>query len=173
MAARKGIKINLHLGNAAAVMMDLNSAQLNEMLSEASTAMLKVHSELELNVERLSEMLGEVKLILNEQDEHDGHDVMDRIRSGTKLSDRDLEKLNGEAFELIVEKAREDRGWRMAMEPVRKKGGTSMVWVSRGAACDRKNEYEIVDVSASSVQDTLPARDTRPNNPDPSSFPSF
>jgi serine/threonine protein kinase len=160
MAARKGININLHLGNAAAAMMDLNSAQLNEMLSEASTAMLKVHSELELNVERLSEMLGEVKLILEEQDERDGHDMMDRIRSGTKLSDRDLDKLNGETFELIVEKAREDRGWRMGMEPVRKKGDTTIVWVSRGAACDRKNEYEIVDVSASSVQDTRRVRDS-------------
>jgi hypothetical protein len=173
MAARKGVSINLHLGNAAAAMMDLNSAQLNEMLSEASTAMLKVHSELELNVERLSEMLGEVKLILDEQDERGGHEMMDRIRSGTKMSDRDLDKLNGEAFELIAEKAREDRGWRMAMEPVRNKGDTTVVWVSRGAACDRKNEYEIVDVSASSVQDILPVRDTQPHKLAPSLLPSF
>lgn len=156
MAARKGIDINLHLGNAAAAMMDLNSEQLNEMLSEASTAMLKVHSELELNVKRLSEMLGEVKLILDEQDELDGYDMLDRIRSGTKLSDRDLDKLNGEVFELIVEKAREDRGWRSAMEPVRKKGDNAIVWVSRAVASDRKFEYEIVDVSHSS--DTQPDR---------------
>jgi hypothetical protein len=150
MAARKGININLHLGNAAAAMMDINSEQLNEMLSESSPAMLKVHSELELNVERLSEMLGKVKLILDEQDELDGCDMLDRIRCGTKLSDRDLDKLNGEVFELIVEKAREDRGWRSTMEPVRKKGDNAIVWVSRAVASDRKFEYEIVDVSYSS-----------------------
>ena len=91
----------------------------------------------------LSELLTEVKHIL---DEGDYFDILGRIRSGTRLSDGDIEALNGETYELIVERSREDRGWRTVLVPARKGGESNIIWVCDAAIEDPRAEYDLVAV---------------------------
>eukprot|EP00544_Gedaniella_sp_CCMP2646_P015477 CAMPEP_0202503394 /NCGR_PEP_ID=MMETSP1361-20130828/41628_1 /ASSEMBLY_ACC=CAM_ASM_000849 /TAXON_ID=210615 /ORGANISM="Staurosira complex sp., Strain CCMP2646" /LENGTH=1063 /DNA_ID=CAMNT_0049136599 /DNA_START=154 /DNA_END=3348 /DNA_ORIENTATION=+ len=89
-----------------------------------------------------SELLTEVKQILNGGDYLD---VLERLQSGSSLSDKDVNALNGEPYEIIVERAREEQGWRRPMAPVRQKGEAAILWVSADAAEDSQNDYEEVE----------------------------
>jgi hypothetical protein len=42
--------------------------------------------------------------------------------------DKDVNALNGEPYELIVERAREEVGWRNGIVPVRKKCKANILW---------------------------------------------
>lgn len=97
-----------------------------------------------LKLDQLNEMLGEVQKILKDQDED--IDILERVQSGIRLSDKDVSVLNGETYQLICEKAREDRDWRRVMEPVRKQGDPHTVWVSRIVAMDPDSGYEVINV---------------------------
>ena len=57
-----------------------------------------------------------------------------------------MNALNGEPYELIVERAREEVGWRRGIDPVRKKGKANILWVSGEAAKDSQNEYKEVEL---------------------------
>jgi hypothetical protein len=70
-----------------------------------------------LELHQLNEMLDEVEKILKGQ-YNGGLHILECTKSGIGLSESDVDLLNGEAYELIVEKAREDRDWRRVMEPV-------------------------------------------------------
>ena len=72
-------------------------------------------------------------------------DLLVRLRRNEKLDSEDISQLNGDAYELIVEAAGEERSWRDQMEPVRTKNGYPQTfWVSKDVACDTSNGYEIV-----------------------------
>jgi serine/threonine protein kinase len=75
--------------------------------------------------------------------------LMDRLRSGggdsgssAGLSDEDVQELSGDAYELVVEKACEQGGWRSHMEPVRLPPSLKVFWVAKSVAQDPK--YAIV-----------------------------
>ena len=73
-------------------------------------------------------------------------DVLGRLRRNEELDEADILLLNGDSYELIVERAVEERGWRDRMEPVRKNGSPQSFWVSKDVASDTSNGYEIVQV---------------------------
>jgi serine/threonine protein kinase len=118
IAARKGFDMNFHLGGAGSTPLTVGPTELSELLTE-------------------------VKHIL---DEGDYFDILGRIRSGTRLTDGDIQALNGETYELIVERAREDRGWRTVMEPARKGGESNIIWVCDAVIDDPREEYNLVVV---------------------------
>lgn len=93
--------------------------------------------------DELRDLLTEVKHVL---DEGDYFDVLGRIRSGTRLSNKDVDALNGATYELLCERAREDRGWRTVMVPVHKGGESSILWVSDAVTEDPRNEYDVIVV---------------------------
>jgi len=128
-------KIALSLG-VSLTLMQLAAKQLEELDDHSGT-----HG---LDLDQLNEMLGEVENILKEQGQ--GLHILECIRSGIRLSDKDVSMLNGEAYELICEKAREDRDWRRVMEPVRKEGSPNILWVSRIVAMDPESEYDSINV---------------------------
>ena len=98
---------------------------------------------LHVGPDELSEMLTEAKHIL---DEGDSFDILGRIRTGSRLSDKDVHTLNGETYKLIVERAREERGWRTVMAPVRKSGDANILWVCDAVTEDPRNEYDVMIV---------------------------
>jgi hypothetical protein len=55
------------------------------------------------------------------------------------------QRLGDEAYELVRERALEDKEWRLHMEPVRKPPGAEVVWVSKTVALDTALGYEIVE----------------------------
>lgn len=118
LAARKGFEMNMYLGGSGSAALTVGPTELSEMLTE-------------------------VKHIL---DEGDYFDVLGRIRSGTRLSDKDIAALNGETYELIAERAREERGWRTVMAPVRKGFESNILWVCDAVTDDPRNEYEVIAV---------------------------
>ena len=73
-------------------------------------------------------------------------DVLVRLRRNEELNSGDICQLNGDAYELIVEAAGEERGWRDRMEPVRKDGSPQIVWVSKEVVSDTSNGYDIVQL---------------------------
>ena len=74
-------------------------------------------------------------------------DFLVRLRRNLVLDALDINQLNGEAYELIVERACEERGWRDRMEPVRRNGSPQIFWVSKDVASDSSNDYDIVQMS--------------------------
>ena len=90
----------------------------------------------------IAEVLEAVSPILGETG---SSDLLVRLRRNEKLDSEDISQLNGDAYELIVEAAGEERSWRDQMEPVRTKNGYPQTfWVSKDVACDTSNGYEIV-----------------------------
>jgi hypothetical protein len=73
-------------------------------------------------------------------------DILARLRRNEEFDEGDIWLLNGNAYELIVERAVEELGWRDRMEPVRKNGSPQIFWVSKDVASDRSNGYDIVHV---------------------------
>jgi hypothetical protein len=67
--------------------------------------------------------------------------LLDRLRSN-HLSMRDVQELSGEAYELVIEKALEQKGWRSNMEPVRVSPSPKVMWVSKEVA--QNPMYEII-----------------------------
>jgi hypothetical protein len=98
----------------------------------------------DLKLDQLNQMLGEVEMILKEQGQ--GLQTLDCIQSGIRLSDNDIKLLNGEAYELICEKAREDREWRQVMDPTRKMGDPHITWIASVVAMDPESEFEVINV---------------------------
>jgi serine/threonine protein kinase len=98
---------------------------------------------LQLSSTELGEMLDTVMSILEGTADLD---LLERVRSGQELCDSDVQKLNGDALEMVKEKAREQRGWRVAMEPVKVKDDARIFWVSKAVAEEPANGYAIVDV---------------------------
>jgi hypothetical protein len=98
---------------------------------------------LSLNSIRIAEMLETVSEILTETG---NYDVLSRLRRNEELDTENIRLLNGDSYELIVERAVEERGWRDRMEPVRKNGSPQIIWVSKDVASDSSNCYEIVQV---------------------------
>ena len=98
---------------------------------------------LKLDSTRIAEMLEAVSEILSETG---NSGVLDRLHRSKKLGEADIRLLNGDAYELIVEKAVEERGWRNRMEPVRENGCPPVFWVSKDVASDSRNGYDIVQV---------------------------
>jgi hypothetical protein len=100
-------------------------------------------SGLRLNLTRtgITEMLDLVGNILMETG---SSDFLVRLRRNLVFDALDINQLNGEAYELIVERAFEETGWRDCMEPVTKNGSPQIFWVSRDVAYDTGNGYEIV-----------------------------
>ena len=98
---------------------------------------------LSLNSIRIAEMLETVSEILTETG---NYDVLSRLRRNEELDTENIRLLNGDSYELIVERAVEERGWRDRMEPVRKNGSPQIFWVSKDVASDSSNGYEIVQV---------------------------
>jgi len=99
---------------------------LDLQLGAAASAVRDIDSS------KLDKLLGEVRECLAESGDHR---LLDRFKSGL-LTSSDVQKLNEEAFELLVEKANEQRGWRANMTQVRVKGETKTVWVAREHADD-------------------------------------
>ena len=98
---------------------------------------------LKLSSKRIAEMLEAASEILNETGTSN---VVNRLRSSEDLDEADIRLLNGDAYELIVERAIEERGWRNRMEPVRKNGSPQVFWVYKDVASDTSNGYDIVQV---------------------------
>jgi len=106
-------------------------------LGDAATELL------ELGSDKLTEMLDEVGEILQESDDHG---ILERLRSGNSLLEEDIQKINGDALDLVVEKARGELGWRYAMEPVKaNRDSAKTKWVSKAIANDPQYRYEIID----------------------------
>jgi serine/threonine protein kinase len=93
--------------------------------------------------DQMLQVLEELSVILKECGD-DG--LMDRLRSGCgsspALLDKDVRELCGDAYELVVEKAVEQNGWRSAMEPVRLPPSPKVFWVTKLVA--QEPQYEIV-----------------------------
>ena len=96
---------------------------------------------MEIGADKIGEMLEEVETFL---DKTDGNTVVDRLRN-QQLGPKDINELNGDAFETVMDKAREQQGWRSEMEPVRVHGDTRTLWVSRNIAQDPRNGYTILN----------------------------
>jgi hypothetical protein len=88
--------------------------------------------------EQIRQVLEELSAILKECG--DGG-LLDRLRA-QQLSEDNVRELNGDAYELVVEKACEQNGWRSQMEPVRVPPRSKVFWVAKAVAADPK--YEIV-----------------------------
>jgi hypothetical protein len=98
---------------------------------------------LKLSRTRIAEMLEAVSEILTATG---SSDVLGRLRRNEELDEADIRLLNGDSYELVVERAVEDWGWRDRMEPVRKNGSPQIFWVSKDVASDSRNGYEVVQV---------------------------
>ena len=97
---------------------------------------------LKLDSTKLADILESASEILTETG---SSDVLGRLRRGENLSAENICQLNGDAYELMVEKAGEDRSWRDHMEPVRKNCSSPQIfWVSKDVASDAANGYEII-----------------------------
>ena len=99
---------------------------------------------LKLTRSEIAEMLDAVGDILMETG---SFDFLVRLRRNLVLDSLDTNQLNGEAYELIVERACEERGWRDRMEPVRTNGSPQICWVSKEVAYNTSNDYEVVQMS--------------------------
>jgi hypothetical protein len=66
--------------------------------------------------------------------------LLDRLRTGgdcgsnAGLSDEDVRELSGDAYELVIEKACEQDGWRSQMAPVRVPPSPKVFWVATSIA---------------------------------------
>ena len=98
---------------------------------------------LKLDSAKLADILESVSEILTETG---SCDLLGRLRRSEELAAGDISLLNGYAYELVVEKAWEDRGWRERMERVQKSGSPRIFWVSKDVACETSNGYDIVQV---------------------------
>ena len=98
---------------------------------------------LKLNSTKLAEILEAMSESLTETG---SSDLLGRLRRNEDFDVEDIRQLNGDAYELIVEMAGEESGWREHMEPVRMKGSHQVFWVSRDVAYDKSNGYEIVQL---------------------------
>jgi serine/threonine protein kinase len=118
------------------------------LLQMSTTAGLNVNPDadgvasylIHVSSNRLSEMLQELSAIL---DESNSRGLLDRLRA-QDLTDQDVRDLNGEAYELVIEKACEQAGWRSQMEPVRLPPSPAVFWVAKSVAQDPMFEI-IVD----------------------------
>jgi serine/threonine protein kinase len=122
LGLKTGLNVSLALDGAAADLIYITSDHMRQVLDELSS-------------------------ILKDCGD-DG--LLDRLRSGGSvsgsgspgLSEKDVRELSGDAYELVVEKACEQDGWRSQMEPVRLPPSPQVFWVSKAVAQDPK--YEIV-----------------------------
>ena len=101
-------------------------------------------ARLKLDSAKLAAILESVSEFLTETGS--SCDMLGRLRRSEELDAEDIRQLNGDAYELVVEMAGEDRGWRDRMEPVRKNGSPQIFWVSKDVACETSNGYDIVKV---------------------------
>jgi serine/threonine protein kinase len=119
-------------------------AGLNVSLDLDGTASELFH----VSSDHMRQVLDELSGILKECGD-DG--LLERLRSGggsgggssPALSDRDVRELSGDAYELVIEKACEQNGWRSQMEPVRMPPSPKVFWVAKSIANGPK--YEIVN----------------------------
>jgi serine/threonine protein kinase len=116
-------------------------AGLNVSLDLDGTASELFH----VSSDHMRQVLDELCAILKESGD-DG--LVERLRSGggndrrPSLSDQDVRELSGDAYELVIEKACEQNGWRSQMEPVRLPPSPKVFWVAKAIA--RNPKYEIV-----------------------------
>jgi hypothetical protein len=103
----------------------------------------EARATLKLSNAMIGEILEAVSEILTETG---SSDLLLRLRRDEELDEEDIRQLNGDAYELIVETAGEERGWRESMEPVRKDGFPQIFWVSKEVANDTSSGYDIVQV---------------------------
>ena len=96
-----------------------------------------------INQQELEVMFKDVEHMLQDTGELD---ILSRVRSGFQLSDQDVRVLNGNAYEMLAEKARQDLGWRRAIQPVRKLFDIEISWVATSVAEDLENKYEVIEV---------------------------
>jgi ankyrin repeat protein len=113
MSMKVGLNVNLDLDGVTSVLFEISPSHIAEMFSEAT----KLWKE---TINR---------------------GLLDRFES-LQLTDEDVKELSGEAYELLLEKASEQNGWRDAMETVRIPPSPAVMWVSKEVAADPM--YEIV-----------------------------
>ena len=103
----------------------------------------RIWGNAEIDDTSIAEILEAVGDILKESS---SFDFLVRLRSNMVLDAEDINQLNGDAYELIVETAGGESGWRKCMEPVTKNGSPQIFWVSRDVSYDTSNGYAIVQV---------------------------
>jgi hypothetical protein len=112
-------------------------------LQAAAKAGLQVSLDLgailHIDLKRIDEMLGVVSELLRETD---NGALLERLHQ-KKLTEGDVQQLNGKPYELVVEKAGEQPGWRASMVPVRIPRSAQVLWVTKDVARERK--YEVVN----------------------------
>lgn len=119
----------------ASIKVALNvSLDLNDLMPGVSTSGV---IECEVTASQIANMLEAVSKMLAEGTTNDGLTGSSQSTHSQKLID--------DAYELVREKAHEQRGWRSKMEPVRKPHGAEVFWVTRAVALDSARGYEIVE----------------------------
>jgi serine/threonine protein kinase len=113
MSMKVGLNVNLDLDGVASVLFEISSSHIAELLNE------------------VTEIL----------EETNNRGLRDRLEL-LQLSDNDVRELSGDAYELLLEKASEQIGWRSAMETVRTPSSPAVLWVTKEVAADPM--YEIV-----------------------------
>jgi hypothetical protein len=106
---------------------------VNLALDEAASALFHVSDD------HVAEMLEATREILVEA--RNG-DLLDRIQRND-LTDEDVQELSGDAYEMVVEKAR-GGGWRSRMTPVTTTPSPKVIWVCNEAAS--RPAYEPVNL---------------------------
>jgi hypothetical protein len=91
-----------------------------------------------ISLSHIAEMFHEVSVIL---DETGRSGLLDRLRS-QQLTDQDVQELTGDAYELVIEQASEQKGWRSQMEPVQRPPSPKVFWVTKAVASDP--QYEVI-----------------------------
>jgi serine/threonine protein kinase len=115
MSMKAGLNVSLDLDGVASDLFQVSSNHVSEMLNELS-AMLE---------------------------ESTSRGLLDRLRA-QQLSENDVQELSGDAYELVIEKASEQNGWRSAMEPVRAPPSPKVFWVAKAVAANPLYELEVV-----------------------------
>jgi serine/threonine protein kinase len=116
MSIKAGLNVSLDLDGVASDLFQVSSSHVSEMIKELSA-------------------------ILDESDSSRG--LLDRLRA-QQLSEGDVHELSGDAYELVIEKASEQNGWRSAMEPVRAPPSPKVFWVAKAVASNPQYEFEVV-----------------------------
>lgn len=100
------------------------------------------NSSVTMDQQELNEILNQVQHMLQGTS---SLETLGRVKSGSNLSAQDIEVLNGPAYELIAERARQNLGWRSNIAPVRKLFGVQISWILRRVAEDPENDYEVIE----------------------------
>lgn len=122
---KAGLNVSLDLDGTTSELFHVSSDHVRQVLEELS-AILKESGDDGL-LERLQSSAG-------------GGGGGGRVPA--PLTDRDIRDLSGDAYELVIEKACEQNGWRSHMEPVRVPPSPRVFWVAKSIA--DHPQYEIV-----------------------------